>query len=214
MKSAWLILMVCVLGAGVSAQTPNPLYENDFSRAAVDTVPEDFLVLDGGFRVKEEAPNRYLELPGAPLETYGVLFGPAEKENQAVTARIYGTNKGRRFPTFGVGLGGVSGFRLQVSPAKKALELLKGDTVKTAVPFEWVAGQWTRLKLQVRKVKDGEWKVEGKAWPAEGKEPAWLIVLDQTEPPIAGRPALWGSPFAGTPIRYDDLAVTAATASP
>jgi hypothetical protein len=209
-----MVLAALGLGRAALAQATNPLYENDFAQATVGKVPDDFLVIDGAFGVTAEGGNKFLELPGAPLDTFGVLFGPTEQENVAVTARIYGTGKGRRFPTFAVGLSGVTGFRLQVNPAKKALELFKGDTVKTSVQSEWIGGQWTWLKLQIRKVKDGAWRVEGKAWTAGAKEPGWLISFDETEPPIAGRAALWGSPFAGTPIRYDDLAVTPAVEKP
>jgi len=65
------------------AQT-NVLYENNFEKAAVGKVPEDFLVLDGSFAVKEEGGNKFLELPGAPLESFGVQFGPAEASDLAV----------------------------------------------------------------------------------------------------------------------------------
>ncbi len=99
----------------------------NFEQAETGTVPEDFLVLDGGFAVKQEEGNKFLELPGAPLDSFGALFGPSEKSDVAVSARIRSTNKGRRYPTFGVGLNGQSGYKLQVSPGKKALEIYKGD---------------------------------------------------------------------------------------
>ncbi len=185
-----------------------PLYENNFTVTAVDKVPEDMLVLDGAFGVKEEGGNKFLELPGAPLETFGVLFGPTEASGLNVTARIHGTGKGRRFPTFGVGLNGVGGYRLQVSPAKKLIELYKGDDVVTGTPFAWASDSWTMLRLQSRKMKDGEFKIEGKAWKQGDAEPKdWQIAhTDKAETP-AGRPSLWGNPYAGTPIRYDDLKV-------
>ena len=94
--------------------------------------------------------------------------------------------------------------------AKKALELVKGEEPKTSVPFEWKSGAWTMLRLQVRKAKDGAWKIEGKAWPQTGKEPAaWLITFDEKDAPVSGRPSIWGNPFSGTPIQFDDLVVTA-----
>jgi hypothetical protein len=197
------------------AQQTKPLYENDFEQAALDKVPEEFLVLDGQFAVKEEAGNKFLELPGAPLDTFGALFGPTEKEGTAVSARIFGTGKGRRYPTFAVGLNGqgTSAYRLQVSPAKKALELFKGDELKTTVPYDWQSGAWTRMRLQVRKVKDGQWKVEGKAW-ADKEPSAWLVTFDEKEQPIAGRASIWGSPYATTPIRFDELKVVSAMDAP
>src|SRR5712671_3568391 len=85
-----------------------PIYDNNFEQAEVGKVPDDFLVLDGGFVVKEAAGKKFLELPGAPLETFAVQFGPPRSNDVAVSAAIHGTAKGRRFPVFGVGLGGVA----------------------------------------------------------------------------------------------------------
>src|SRR5436190_15528821 len=204
-----LVLLTGLTFAAFAQQT-KAIYVNDFEKSALDKVPDDFLVLDGQFAVKEEGGNKFLELPGAPLDTFGVLFGPTEKESTAVSARIFGTGKGRRYPTFAVGLNGqgTSAYRMQVSPAKKALELFKGDELKATVPYEWQSGAWTRLRLQVRKVKDGGWKVEGKAWKDGDEEPsAWMVTFDEKEQPVAGRASIWGSPYATTPIRFDDLLV-------
>jgi len=199
------------LTAGIAAEPPQVLYTNDFSKADVGKTPEDLFVLDGQFAVQQEGDNRFLELPGAPLDTYGVLFGPTEKQGVAVSARVFGTSKGRRLPTFAVSLNGSSGYRLQVAPGRKQLELLKGDQVLAAAPFAWASGQWVHLKLQLRALPSGGCRLEGKAWPQAGQgdaePPAWTLTLDEKTEPAAGRPGLWGSPFAGTPIRYDDLAV-------
>src|SRR6266478_1709300 len=81
------------LSLSLSAQT-KPLYENNFEKAEVGKVPEDFLVLDGAFVVKEESDNRFLELPGAPLDSFALQFGPAVTSDVAVSARIRGTGKG------------------------------------------------------------------------------------------------------------------------
>ena len=211
------IITIAVAGwvwslAVLGADAPTLRYENNFQTAALDKVPEDFLVLDGGFAVKQDGDNKFLELPGAPLDTFGALFGPTEKENVAAAARVFGTGKGRRFPTFGVGVGGVGGFRVQVSPAKKSLELFKGDTLRTSVPFTWESGKWTWLRAQVRKLGDGRWIVEGKAWNDGEPEPAWTLTSEEKEEPPAGRASVWGSPYATTPIRFDDLKVTTASA--
>ncbi len=184
-------------------------YAQDFSKADVDSQPDDLLILDGQFAVKEADGNKFFELPGAPLESYGFLFGPSEASGVQASARIFSTKQGRKFPTFGVGLNGASGYRLQVSPAKKAIELFKGETVVTNAPFDWKSGEWTELRISVRKVKDDEFKVEGKVWNAgteEPKEPA--ITLTEPKPSPAGKAGAWGMPFAGTPIRFDDLKVT------
>ncbi len=187
-----------------------PLYANDFQTAEVGKVPDGMLVLGGDFIVTEESGARVLELPGAPLETFGVLFGPAFTNNVVVSARIHGTRRGRLFPAFGVGLGGVNGYKLRVSPGKRELELHRADDDLLSVPFEWQSGAWTHFVLRLRQVGEGEWKVEGKAWTDGTPEPAsWQISYEDKIPLRPGRAAIWGAPYASTPIRYDDLRLEA-----
>lgn len=199
--------------AGDTTKPPagKALYQQNFEALAVGPLPDEFMVLGGEFVVKAEGTNQFLELPGAPLDSFAVQFGPAQSADVAVSARIFGTARGRRAPTFGVGLGGVSGFKLQVSPGKKKVELLKDQELKTSVAFDWRSGEWTKLRLQVRRIKDGEWKVEGKAWQAGAEPKEWLISWDEKEEPISGKASIFGSPFAGTPIGYDDLGVERVT---
>src|SRR6266849_6762105 len=49
------------------------LYQNDFEQAEVGKAPDDFLILEGGFAVKLEAGNKFLELPAAPLDSFAAL---------------------------------------------------------------------------------------------------------------------------------------------
>lgn len=207
MKHAGLVLALSLgLGWCASAQSGKVLYENDFQKAALDKVPDDMLVLDGGFAVKQEGENKLLELPGAPLESFGVLYGPTEAANVEATARIFGTGKGRRFPTFGVGLNGVGGYKLQIAPSKKQIELFKGEEIVASKSFEWAGNNhWTLMRLQVRKVADGV-QIEGKAWKEGTDEPKeWQLSHTDKSPAPAGRASIWGNPFSGTPIRFDDL---------
>lgn len=206
------IILLCGLlgfgGAALATDTPKPLYENNFENAEAGKAPDDLMVLGGEFVVKREGTNQFLELPGAPLDSFAVQFGPADKSDLAVTARILGTSKGRRAPSFGVGLGGVSGWKLQASPGKKALELLKDQEIKATVYYDWKSGAWTQLRLEIRNVKDGAWKIEGKAWTTgEAAPKSALISFDETEEPTPGKASILGSPFAGTPIWFDDLRV-------
>lgn len=186
------------------------LYTNGFDKAEPGKLPEDLMVLEGGFSVQEEDGNKFLELPGAPLETFGLLFGPTETENVSASARFYGTAKGRRFPTFALGLNGVVGYKLQMSPGKKALELLKGESeVLASVPYNWESAAWTSMRLQIRRTADGRWQLEGKAWKHADPEPAkWMISHAEKTAPISGRGGVWGMPYSGTPIRFDDLAMS------
>ena len=201
----WALLLLIAVRAIAAEATL--LYENNFEHTEVGKVPDDFLVLDGGFAVKADGGNKFLELPGAPLDSFGLLFGPTEKTGLAVSARINGTKKGRRYPTFGIGLDGQGGYRLQVSPGKGALEIFKGDEMLASVPYEWKSGEWTLLWLQITKV--GEvWKVAGKAWTQGAAEPAQaLITYEDKKEPSTGRASIWGSPYATTPIQFDDLLI-------
>ncbi len=202
-----ILLLTIAAGAPESGKT---LYENNFQKAAPGPLPDsEFLVLDGDFSIKESGGNKYVELPGAPLDTFGVLFGPTTNDGVCASARICGTSKGRRFPSFGVGLCGQNGCKLKVSPAKDALEIFKGDQSAASVPYHWKTGAWTVLKLRIRQAGGPVWKIEGKAWPQTETEPKdWTITLEEKEEPHSGRASIWGSPFSGTPIRFSDLRVT------
>lgn len=185
------------------------LYENNFEKSELEKVPGDFLVLDGGFAVKQDGVNKFLELPSAPLETFGVLFGPTVETDTAISAKIRGAAKGRRFPTFAVGLNGVGGYRLQVSAAKKLLELYKGDEVVATAPFAGKTDSWLTLRLENRKAGENEWTVSGKVWPENSAEPKdAAIAFTEKVKPTAGRASIWGSPYSGTPIQFDDLQVS------
>src|SRR5262249_21185305 len=153
MKNFLICVGLALSALGVGADPGKTIYTNDFEKAEVDKVPSEFLVLDGGFVVKEEAGNKFLELPGAPLDTFGLLFGPTQSADLSASSRIVGTGKGRRFPTFGVGLNGGTGLKFQVSPGKKLLELYKGEELLAQAPYEWESGSWTIVKLQIRTVK-------------------------------------------------------------
>jgi len=98
------------------------------------------MTIAGDFVVKEDSTNKWLELPGAPLDSHSILFGPVTNANVRVEARIRSSRKGRRMPTFGIGMGGVAGYKLQIAPAKDALELLLDSTVVTNITFPWKSG--------------------------------------------------------------------------
>lgn len=192
-----------------AAPAVKPLYACDFSDLPEGALPDSFMVIQGEFTVKMEGTNQLMELPGVPLDSHSVLFGPVTNANIAVTARIAATSKGRRMPTFGVGLGGVAGYKLQIAPAKGKAELLLDTQVVASAPFEWQSGTWTQCKLQIRKTGDAVWTVEAKAWTAGSAEPdGWLLTHTAKEAPINGQASVLGSPFSGTPIQYDDLKIT------
>jgi hypothetical protein len=217
MRTILLAVIMVLAAAGplraqdkpVPAEVKQILYSTNFETTEIGKIPDDFLVLDGGFAVKADGTNKILELPGAPLDTFGVLFGPADrKADVEASARIRGTSKGRRSPTFGVGLNGQEGYKLQVSPAKKLLELYKADEVIASVGYEWKSGQWTAMKLAIVHTGPRSWTVEGKAWSEGSDEPKGpMVTSEQKFEPPAGRASIWGQPYATTPIDFSDLVV-------
>ena len=201
-----ILLSATVFCTGVQAG-PKPLFSQDFSNVKGSDVPDEFLVLWGQFSVQEESGNRFLELPGSPLDTFGVMFGPNESVGVRVGARVFATKQGRKFPTFEIGVSGVGGFKLRIATAKKLVELLRDGDVRATAAFEWKSGEWTNLRLQVSKSAEGL-KIEGRAWQ-EGAEPReWMVTTMEKGDGPGGKAGVWGMPFAGTPIRFDDLTVT------
>lgn len=227
MKANWITTTTLALGltGGFAAE---PLYSIDFEKEAVGSEPDGFLVIDGQFAVREVGGNKVFELPGAPLESFGFLFGPniafneagtkfktgtgdtaSEFTSVAVSARAQSEKNGRRFPTYSVGLSGVAGYKLRVAPMKRAIELVRGDETVASVEHTWESGAWTRLKLEVRAV-EGKWIATGKVWKDGEAEPQeWPLKHETTDKPNPGKPSGWAAPFSGQPIRFDDLKVEA-----
>lgn len=205
-RVAWV---ACLAWASHAAMAAGPLFDQGFDEVKGEAVPEAFTVLDGQFSVQGEGRDRCLVLPGSPLESYGVLFGPPAVSGREVQARIHGTKTGRKFPTFAAGLNGVNGYKVRVSPAKNAVELVVGDVqeVKATAPFAWRSGEWTSLRLRVTPAGKGV-RVEAKAWQGAAEPAAWTLSLDAPEAPPPGMAGIWGMPYSGTPIRFDDLKVT------
>ena len=191
--------------------TETPLYSNDFEKAAEGEPPKEIVILNGAFEIKAVEGNKVLELPGDPVDSYGVLFGPEGQAYLKVQARIYATSTAKRMPEFGVGLGDSNGYKLWLMPATGQLQILKGEEVVAKAEYpSWKTGAWTVLKLQARS-DGGKTVVEGKAWPHGQSEPAgWSIRHEDGAEPPKGRASAWGVPFSSTPIRFDDLVVSAA----
>ena len=208
MKS--LILVVPLFSILFPLAAPaEPVYEMNFENEEVGDYPADFLVLEGEFAIQEEEGNKYLELPGTPLGSFAFLFATNETQGFQISARVRSEKTKRRFPSFAVGVNGVSGYKLRVDPSKKSLEILKREEDSLVqVPYTWESGKWTLMKLRIRKEGDSKWKIEGKAWTEGTDEPAdWMITYEETETPVSGKFSVWGKPFSEKPIQYDDLRV-------
>src|SRR5258707_6674885 len=100
MKSSRTIFFPFLVAVTFSASlcAAEPLYKNDFESAELDKTPKDMLVMAGEFTVKQDKDGKYLELPGEPLDTFGLLFGPSVKDDVSASAPFFGTKKGRQIP--------------------------------------------------------------------------------------------------------------------
>lgn len=188
--------------------TPAPLYAQNFESLKEGEPPEEIQILDGEFVIKKIDNNMLMEMGPDPLKASGILFGPGDKNEYTVSARIKTSSTGKRYPEFGLGSCGPNQFKLWLMPATGELQLLSGDDAVAKIPYKWESGTWTKLKLRVAKSGDNQYKIEGKAWRDGKDEPKeWPISWDDPETPRPGRAGLYSTPYAGTATEFDDIVV-------
>lgn len=206
--TAWRVaFLVPFLIITLRAQGPAPLFAENFEKAAEGNAPEALLILNGVYTVKGIEGNKLLELAPDPLDSDGILFGPGDKNTYTVGARIQSWSTGKRFPEFGVGACGPTGYRLWLMPAVRELQLIKGEEVLKRVPYTWESGQWTRFSLCVKPSGD-KFIISGKAWPDGTDEPKeWSLTAEDATAPQPGRACVLMTPYSGKPIRIDDITV-------
>lgn len=208
--AGWMMMMCAILAIlSVAADTAPPAgeYIVDFEQTEAGKLPDDFLVT-GNFAVKDFEGNQVLELPGSPLEHYGVLFGPAEHAQVEVRAKVWASQTGKRYPEFGIGAGNAFGYRLLLLPRQKKLVLRKQDLTVASAPYDqWKTDTWTEFSLRVEQ-QNGAWTITGQAAPAGDPDAGVTVKFKDKEEAPAGRGSIWGTPFSDKPIRFDDLHIT------
>jgi hypothetical protein len=178
----------------------------DFEDAPVGEEPDDLFVIDGTFSVVAAGDGKAVEIAAAPLVDSGAIFGESMQGSGSVQATVVAGAKPRSSPRFGVGLHGLSGYHMRVVPASGQLELVKNEETVLVVPFTWTPGQALTLRLDITAAGEGKWRVEGRPWPAAAERPAEpQIALDAEGKPGTGKASIWGTPYAGLPIRFDNL---------
>jgi hypothetical protein len=195
--------------SGAAATAPAPTYSENFDRLDPGNPPKEILAPPGTFRIAaDDAGNKVLELPGDPLDLFGALFGPAEQNLIDVRARVWGAATGKRFPEFGVGAADLGGYKLLLLPRQRRLVLRKSDVEVAGVPYDaWKTETWTAFRLTIEPAA-GAWRITGSAWPAGADESkAVTLIFEEKQKPASGRASVWGVPFSGKPIRFDDVEV-------
>jgi hypothetical protein len=172
--------------------------------ASPDLAMRELFVLEGGFEPGSVEGNGTLRLPGTPLGDFGALYGPRFLAPAETSLRAWAEARGRRMPTFGIGIAGANGYRLTVQAPARALVLTEALDEIARTPMTWKPGEWTELTLRVETTPAGARLIGVATQP--GSEPARLEV-DLPEPPRAGRASLWAQPFAGKPVHFDSLSL-------
>ena len=205
-----LILTLLLLSINCSLIFSQEKYSNDFESLEIDSFPKGMMEIDGIFKVKTSdskkvGNRRYLEMSAEPLTENAVIFGPSVKKSATAQAKIKGFRKRRSYPRFGIGLHGISGYRLRVVPSKKVIELVKNEEPVKSVPYKWTPDQWVNLRLKIE--QDGvNWKISGSAWTDEIKAPKnELITHLHKGSPGQGKASLWGTAYSGKVIQFDNL---------
>jgi hypothetical protein len=97
--------------------------------------PKEVFVVDGTIKIAAREGNKAIVIDPAPITDASAQLAVSAAGNAIIEARIFATKRGRSTPRFGVSVHGMSGYRLLVNPAKKALELAKNDQTIATVPF-------------------------------------------------------------------------------
>lgn len=182
--------------------------KEDFSSMAAGEVPDALMVVDGAFEIAELSGNKCLQLNAEPLVDAGVLLGRSLKNGGSVKAKIRATSRKRSFPKFGIGIGGTSGYRLLLIPAQKQIEVIRdGENLATA-PAAWKSGAWFWMEFSSVPAAGGKSTLEGRIWEDGQPRPEKPLVTLAAEAPPAGKCSVWGAPYAGTPVQFDDIEIT------
>ena len=189
------------------ATTGASAYFNDFEHAAKGKPADDLQILNGDFSVREEAGNSFLELPGDPLDTFGLLFGPGDVATLDVSARIWADATGRRSPEFGIGSNDIGGYKLWLWP---------GARLRRAAQSRRCQGKQSLL-MEIRRMDppSPESAPDQSQTLASGRQsvagqnrrtgPTGSSASMTPRNPAPAKHRSGASPFSGKPIRFDDL---------
>ncbi|MEM8955071.1 MAG: hypothetical protein AAGD22_13045 [Verrucomicrobiota bacterium] len=170
--------------------------------------PESVFVIEGDFKVSEVDGERVIEMGTEPVEECMMLFGETLRGSASIRGKVKAGKKGRSYPTFGVGLYGVSGYRLRVVPVRDEIEIVEGDDVVASGRFDWSGQGWTWLELSIQLEEDGGWVVEGRAWEEGFQPPDEALARHEFDAErVMGKAGILGTPYTGLPTYFGELEV-------
>lgn len=201
--------LVCLLAAAALPAIGQEMKKFDINcdAWAAGEVPAEVFVLDGKVSIAEKNGGKAIMIdPGTELVEASAQLGDSAAGNAVIQARVFASKKGRSSPRFGISVHGMSGPRFYVNPAKKQIELVRGDQSLASASFNWTSDVWLNLRLEVQKGEGDKWVVKAYAWPDKDAQPADAqLKQDVTGLKGQGKCTLWATPYSNTPIYFDDL---------
>ncbi|MCB1229766.1 MAG: hypothetical protein KDN19_05845 [Verrucomicrobiae bacterium] len=194
-----------------SEETKDPglVFSEDFEKMETGDVPSHYFVIEGDWSVVEIDGTKAMKLAEAPIVEAQVQLGDSLKDSGGtVLARIKADKKRRGYPRFGVGLHGMSGYRLRLFPAQGEIQLVRSDEVIKSAKVDWVAGEWWFIELTAKPVGD-HWEVQGRTWQ-DGKdrpETPQIAFESEEEENFSGKASVTGTAYAGLPIYFDNIQI-------
>ncbi len=192
----------------INLSNADSIYKNNFESYELNKFPDDMMEIDGLFKVnKNDQGKKHLEMASEPLTENAVIFGPSIKNSATLEVKVRGFKKRRSYPRFGIGLHGISGFRLRVVPSKNKIELVKNEEPVKSVPFEWNSEKWSNLRLQIEFSNDKS-LIKGWVWD-DGSTPSVepVITFSHDGTPGQGKASIWGTAYSGKVILFDDISL-------
>tara|TARA_B100000035_G_C20919066_1_gene517620 strand:- start:11 stop:646 length:636 start_codon:yes stop_codon:yes gene_type:complete len=192
----------------IELSNADSIYKNNFESYELNKFPDDMMEIDGLFKVnKNDQGKKHLEMASEPLTENAVIFGPSIKNSATLEVKVRGFKKRRSFPRFGIGLHGISGFRLRVVPSKNKVELVKNEEPVKSVSFKWNPEKWSNLRLQIEFSNDKS-LIKGWVWD-DGSTPTVepVITFSHDGTPGQGKASIWGTAYSGKVILFDDISL-------
>ena len=182
-----------------------PIAFLDIKNSAEGSYPGGATPLSGKWSI--DAGAKKLKLAPEPLVRGRLEFGPEIREKGAtIQATARGPSIGRIHSRFGVGLYGKNGFQLRVVLGTNQVEIVRRGIVLATTEFQSDPEVLYQMELSVIEAGD-DWEVSGRVWNSEKKRPkedmiSHLAVNADLLFPLAGRPAVIGTPFSGETIQF------------
>lgn len=182
-------------------------WSENFTNLSIGEEPENLFILDGKFLVRRNEGNKILELAGSPVGDFGFLFGSRIKEKaMELQFSFHSTKQGRRYPAIAGGIGGMRGYRFRWNASARKILLFRDEILLVEKIISWESNTWWKIRFQVIPQIQGQNLIRLKVWQKGNEEPKdWFIEHEDQFSFKGGKCVLWGFPYAGNAIHFDDL---------